>query len=75
LSREQSGRRWLLKKFAEAVVIEKSPQNNDVIGDPKRKLVWVAQHREAQHYHDVIELKAVLCNMEQFNRETSWLMA
>jgi hypothetical protein len=44
----------------------KSSQNNDVLGNPKRKLVWVAQDREAEHNYDVIEPKAVLCNMGRF---------
>ena len=28
-----------------------------------------AQHREAEHHYDVLELKAVLSNLEQFSLE------
>jgi hypothetical protein len=45
---------------------QKSSQTNDVLGNPKRRLTWVAQHGEAEHDNDVIEPKAVLCNTGQF---------
>jgi hypothetical protein len=45
---------------------QKSSQTNDVLGNAKRRLTWVAQHRESEHNYDVIEPKAVLCNTGQF---------
>jgi hypothetical protein len=67
-SREQSGRRCLLKTFAEAVVI-KNPRKTMRWSRSQAEAYMVAQYREAEHHYDVIEPKAALSNLEQFSLE------
>ena len=50
LSREQGGRRWLLKTSAEAMVI-KNLLNNEMRGNPKRKLSSRRSVRTLCHTH------------------------